>query len=295
MSLNHNSRIVAEARALNIHGRKCIGSYQLRFSIEFVIPPWLDAKAEDFASLSEMRAEISISVDRKSFEFLGHANPEVPQTFENSHYPIRLNLLFDLNLSAQQLFAIEEFREGNGLAFKINLTGKTKGKSGTCVAQDVIDYNATLSDWSKILEQLGYADILVVGIQLPRIADSSQLRPAIEWIRQAHGCLLNGQYSDVVGKCRMALDSLQTILDDRSDTNLAVEKFYNKQKRMMSKTERELLISEVVRHYTHPAHHVEGNGQSEWYSRSDATFILALAAATISSGVGRVTENSKLM
>jgi hypothetical protein len=54
----------------------------------------------------------------------------------------------------------------------------------------------------------------------------------------------------------------------------------------MSKTERERFMAEAVRHYTHLAHHPD-EGVLVEFSRADATTVLALTIAALSSAVRR--------
>ena len=51
----------------------------------------------------------------------------------------------------------------------------------------------------------------------------------------------------------------------------------------MIKRDRQLALGEALINFAHPAHHVQGNGDAEDFSRVDAALAVASAAALISS------------
>lgn len=285
MSLNHGSRIIANPKVQHVSGRKGIGIYQLRFSIEFGVPNW--PEEQNTAVLRNVRLRILAGAERGDLQFLGMAEAEASLTIQPNQHSQQPSLLFDLNLTPQQMFALEEVRNGADLHFTINLFGETVGIHGTLPAHDDIHHRVTLSDWARVLRELNYADILVVGVTLPQVMQDSKVYPAVTFIRQANEDLHCGRYDAVVNRCRLALDSLHAAMAEKDMVNAAVEKFKTKRK-TMTKLERELLIGEAVRHYTQPAHHVDDDdGNPEWYSRSDALMILGFAAAAVCSAVSR--------
>jgi hypothetical protein len=284
LSLSHGSRIIADTKVQSVSGRKGIGTYQLRFSVELVVPAW--PNEPNTATLRNMRSRIFAGAGRGDVQYLGIAEAEAPLAIQPTQYSQQQGLLFDLDLTPQQLFALEEIRNGGDLYFVLHLMGETQGMHGALPAHDDIHYHVTLSDWARVLRELDYDDILVVGVVLPQVGPDSKVLQAVTLIRQAHGDLHFGRYDAVVNRCRHALDSIHIALGEKDAVNVAVEKFKN-QRRMMTKLERELLIGEVARHYTQLAHHVDGQGEPEWYSRSDALFLLGFAAAAVCSAVNR--------
>jgi hypothetical protein len=292
LSLTYNSRIIADARIVNISGRQGIGSYQLRFSVELSGPAWSDVHEVGAATLTDLCADIFAGTDRVNLKFLGHAEPEIAITIEPTQNSYKNTLLFDLNLNGQQLFALEEIRNGHDLFCRFVLKGKTQGKLGASNTQEEIQYDINVSVWARVLRDLGYADIFIVGVELPIDDVGGKLQPAITLIRHAHADLLGGRYDDVIVKCRKALDSVHATLEEKDKVIAAVDHFVKGSRKGMTKIEREFLIGEATRHYTHLAHHVDGNGAPEWYSRSDALFLLTLAAGLISSAIGRLKAST---
>ncbi|MEO6917624.1 MAG: hypothetical protein ABI171_01005 [Collimonas sp.] len=285
MSLNHGSRIIANPKVQYVSGKKGIGIYQLCFGIQFGIPSW--PNESNTAILRNVRLRISAGAKHSDLHFLGMAETASSFTIQPNQHSQQQELLFELNLTPQQLFALDEIQNGAGLYFTVHLYGETVGMSGTLPAHDDINHHVTLSDWARVLHELNYADILVIGVALPRVMQDSKMYPAVTLIRQANEDLHSGRYDAVVTRCRLALDSVYAAMTEKESVNVAIEKFKTK-KRTMTKFERELLIVEAARHYTQPAHHVDDDdGNPEWYSRSDALLILGVAAAAVCSAVSR--------
>lgn len=285
MSFTYMSRTVADSRVIGTSGLGGIGIYRIRFSVQFSIPNWLNEHGE--VVISNLRAEVHAGPIGGDFRILGSAAPEKPLFLEPGTHAREDTALFCLDLSESQLFALETQRNGGGLRFRLILSGRADGNRGRMEARDEITCEVTLSDWARILKEAAYRDILVFGIELPPTILGGQLTTARNLVAKAHQDLIAGQYDDVVSRCRKALDSVQATLGEKELTARVVERFQNA-RRSMTKLERELLVAEAVRNYCHPAHHVDDDGEPEWYSRSDATFLLALASAVVCSAVGRL-------
>lgn len=283
LSLTYNSRIIADAQIQGVFGLRGIGCYQLRFSVDFNLPNW--GPHDEIIVLSGLRAEIAVGANPGEFKLLGYAAPEAPLSLETKEFPQRQPMLFLLDLNEQQLFALESMRNGGSLHFRVTISGEARGSNGGQWAREEFRHEVTLSDWSSVLRDLGYADVLVIGVELPKAELGHKLRPAAELVRQAHGDLISGRYDSVVARCRQALESLRTVLKQKESIDGALDKFCKGPRKAMTKHERELLIGEAARHYAHLAHHVDQAGEQQWYSRGDATFLLTIAAATISSEV----------
>jgi hypothetical protein len=216
---------------------------------------------------------------------LGWAIPEAVVSLRPTIYSARSPLLFDLDLTSAQLHAIEELRSGGDLQFEVQFSGDAQGPNGATQVHDRISHRANMSDWGHVLRELGYADILVVGVELPSVEASSPLFGVTQCIRRAYDCLHKGLYDVAVGQCRQAFEALYMIEGVQKLATESVERFKTK-KAAMSKTERERFMAEAVRHYTHLAHHPDEGAMVE-FSRADATTVLALTIAALSNAVRR--------
>jgi hypothetical protein len=280
LSLNHQSQIVAEAQIGSLTGHDGIGVYLLSFSVLLSIPAWHGP--HPCAVLRNLRAKVFVGGEQGPKKFLGVSFPEAVLTFRQASYAQQERFLLDLVLSPEQLSSLEEIRAGGGLRFELVFQGETEGEYGTLRADETVIWNANLSVWSAVLGQLNLTDIVVIGVELPRPSAAGVGRTAFDTLRRAKQDLIAGDYQSVVSRCRIALESIKNELGDVEKTAASLDQFV-RQRRSMSKKERQLVLTEALRHYTHPAHHVDDDGQQEWYSRADATFVLSITAATIAT------------
>lgn len=196
-------------------------------------------------------------------------------------------LLFDLDLDPNQMFALESIRGGDSFEFELQFSGISKGAQGPLTVYDSIIKQVSVSDWSFVLRQLGFADILVVGLELPQDEQGSALVNAVNCIRRANECMHRGQYDVAIAQCRQALDSAHAAGDGRDLALASLEKFKRGDKTKMSKLERELLVGEALRHYTHLAHHIDSDGAPVSFGRTDAISTLALTTSAVASAINR--------
>lgn len=285
VSLTYMSKVIADTRVLGISGTPGIGIYRLRFSIEFAVIG--QRESDEAVSVSNLRADVFAGPSGGVCSILGYAEPESPLFLEPGKIAQSRPVLFHLDLSESQLFKLETIRNGGGIRFRLIVTGYASGHHGNASVRDELQFEATLSDWVRVLDEVSYSDVLVFGMELPESSTGERLAPARDMVVKARADLIAGRYDAVVSRCRNALESVQIALGEKDKSSSAVETFCKGPRRAMTKLEREWLVCEAVRHYSHLAHHVDGCGEPEWYSRSDATFLLALAAAVVSNAVAR--------
>lgn len=286
MSLNYNSRIIADARITNVNGMRGLGVSTLRLNVEFRKTPWKEGESQ--ISVSVLWGILSLRSDCGIVSELGRANPDLPIYLAPVSDGGTVHQTFSIALNTALVHAIEEARKGGNIELKLNLVASGyHSQYGQQAIIDDISYGANLSDWARILNELGHGDVIVLGVHLPTGKEATPLRAAIEFLHQANKYLKNGEYDAVVARCRLAIESAQTVLGDEDVTKAAMS-LYQKQKASMSTLQREQMIREAVRHYAHPAHHVDSEGGTELYGRSDATFLLTMAAAVITRASARV-------
>lgn len=294
MSLSYNSRIIADARITNVSGTRGLGTSTLRINVEFLQPAWVEGVNK--ASAAMHSSALTLQTDSGGGE-LGYACPDQPVCLKSGPHSNTVHQTFSIRLSDTQLFAIEEARKGGGVELKLNLVAAGHGEYGHQVISDNISYRVPLSEWSRLLRELGHGDVIVLGVHLPTGRESAQLRSAIQLVHEANRHLVNGEYDIVVARCRQAIESAQAALDDGDATRDAVL-LYRKDKssrESMSALQREQVILETVRHYANPAHHVDDKGNTECYGRADATFLLAMAAAAVTRACARERVDSTSM
>nr|WP_175800763.1 hypothetical protein [Burkholderia anthina] len=287
MSLSYSAHIIADARINYVSGAKALGSSILSINVEFQKPAWKPDVAP--ASAAIHFGVVTLRTDSGSGGELGRALPDQPVFLASGQDSGSVFQTFSVVLSDAQLFSAEEARKGGGIEIKLRLVGSSNGQYGHQAISDEIAFKVPLSEWARVLRELGHGDIIVLGVHLPTGRESVQLRSAIELVHAANRYLVDGEYDIVVARCRQAVESVQAALDDGDATREAVL-LYKKDKasrESMSSRQREQVIFETDRHYANPAHHVDDKGNTECYGRADATFLLALAAAAVTRACAR--------
>jgi HEPN domain-containing protein len=280
LSLNHGSQIIADVQVRGLSGSAGIGIYQLRFSLLLlVIPASIPGQQ---LQLNNLRAKVFAGSESGPRKLLGLALPEAVLTFVQLTHPQEERFLLDLPISTEQLDALDQMRGGGGLRFELVLQGETRGPHGILRADDTVVWHASLSTWMPVLDELGLKESVLVAVEIPKHGANGFGRAAVEALRKAKRDLIAGDYEMVVSRCRLALESI-TAESGEGGKNTARQEGLVKTKRLMSKRERLMEVAEALRHYTHPAHHVDKEGQMEWYSRADATFAISVAAAAVSA------------
>lgn len=287
MGLNYHNRIIADTQILNLTGNPGLGVYQIRFSIEFFRAAW-PGKEGHGVSLTDLRARISVGQKAGSTSYLGIAYPERPMVLTPMQHSDKTCFLFDLDVSPQQMFELEKLRGGGDLYFEVQLMGQAFGPNGNCPAHDTITKLVTLSDWRNVLVPLGYADILVLGFEIPTGKEGASASDAARCLRQAQDDLLRGRYDAVVSQCRLAVEGISIGSDEASAASASAAKYANgKERKLMTKSERALFIGEAIRHFTHLAHHPNSDGTQETFNRAEAQAILACTVAFVDGALSR--------
>jgi hypothetical protein len=280
MSLTYQSYIVAEPSIVGVLGSVGVGVKSLQFSVNFVLAPWQNGDPD--IRIDSLSAKVSVVPRAGAIRYLARGEFEMPQTFRRLPYGGRTNSLLRVDIMDSQLLVLEDLRRSEGLEFEVQLTGQGHSPRETIPVEDRLRYAVNLSDWAQVLGQLGFADIFVLGVEMPVGSIPDALASAVKLLRDAQRLLVAGEYELVVASCRQALDSLQTVLQQDGEIKSAWPERSGRS-RDQSKLQRALAILDAMRHYTHLAHHVDGGGRAEWYSRKDATLALTTSCALLTS------------
>lgn len=285
---------IADARINYVSGAKTMGSRNLSINVALQKPAW--EAPMDSASAAVHFGVVSLRTDSGIGGELGRAHPVQPIFFAGRP-GASVFQTFSIALSDAQLSSVEDARKGGGIEIKLRLVGSANGQYGHQAISDEIAFKVPLSEWARVLRELGHGDVIVLRVHLPTGRESARLRSAIQLVHEANRHLVNGEYDIVVARCRQAIESVQAALDDGEATREAAS-LYRKDKasrESMSTLQREQVILETVRHYANPAHHVDDKGNTECYGRADATFLLAMAAAAVTRACARARIDSTSM
>lgn len=131
--------------------------------------------------ITDFVALVSCARHGGALKYLGRAYPEIPQWVRTQPYPQVNLVLFAIDLTPALLAALERERAGGELEFefKIHAAGMKCGEPAPVI--DTIKYSSNLSEWSRVLNDFGYADLFVFGVPIPRSELGQQFRmPAID-------------------------------------------------------------------------------------------------------------------
>jgi hypothetical protein len=119
MSLNYSSRVIADARIININGMQGLGTSILRMNVEFNRKPWASTEVQIVANV--LWGVLSLRADSGSAGQLGRAHPDQPVQLAPSSQGGGVHQTFSIALSDAQLFAIEEARKGGNVELNLSL------------------------------------------------------------------------------------------------------------------------------------------------------------------------------
>lgn len=278
MSVTDGQMEVAELRIANLGGTHGIGFHRLQFSLEIQ----LRGSPGRQVQLGDLTAQVFAGTSIGGVRPLAVAIPETSWCTYTTDGPRREFLSLFVDLASEQLEALERLRAGGPVAFQFDVRLLVRSQArGTQLGFDKLTFEANLSAWSRVLEQLGYLECLLVSVELP-IAVPEDLKNALAQLRVAHQDLLGGRYDACIGRCRNAMDALEALVGYGTAVADVRQAFATKTDReTMTKRARADLVRLAVRHYTHLAHHVDDQGAPELFSRQDALFILSATAGAI--------------
>ena len=288
MSIHDGLMEIGELRIAGMNGIAGIGFHRLQFSLEIQIR----ATRGRTVHLGDLSAHVYAGPSASALEPLAIASPETIWCTQTRDDPRREFLSLYVDLASEQLEALERLRGGGPLFFQFDLRMLVRSEArGIVLGFDKIGFDANLSEWSKVLQQLGYLECLLVSLELP-IAVPEKLRSALAQMRAARDDLIAGRYDACVGRCRIVLDTLETVVGYGSSVADVRQAFASKNDReVMTKRARADLVRLAVRHYTHLAHHLDDNGAPESFSRHDALFILSAAAGAIWGAAAELSKH----
>ena len=239
------------------------------------------------AYLTEILAEITVNAGGQTPLSLGRAQPNMSLAVRTIEQPHSQTFELWLHLTGEQIEALERRRAGQPLEFHVNLTLQIHYNAAIHSGRTDARFHVNESDWAEILRQIGYLDRLIVAVDLP-LDTPEQMRKAVQYVRSAHQHLIAGRYSDAIGVCLLAMESLHPLTDDAKPKAIRAVFAESKEAReKMTLGQRAELVRQAVHHFTCPAHHEEPGKPAEVYSRQDALFILTAAAGIVWEALSR--------
>ena len=110
--------------------------------------------------------------------------------------------------------ALERLREGGSLFLKLDLRLLVHSQQLGLERDDQESvFEASLSVWSKVLEQLGYSEILLLAVELPVQGVPAELQGVVNQLPEAYQDRIAGRLDGTVARVRLAMDTIDTVLD----------------------------------------------------------------------------------
>lgn len=303
IQLTFGSVDFAKLSVSSLQGIQMLGAYGLAFNIRADTLAW--TQPEEAVTIESWVLNLFVTNVGGGVKLVGQGTSLYAQIIKTYSFPNDANTQLMVQLTAEQFALLEEARAGGNLTFKLDLKCHCSGNLGSDpapgsnqlrpvytswalekrICQTIIDYEVPIKEWQKVLKELNFLDLMVFPISFPSTLKNADLKPAQTMLRQAQDHFLHGRYDEMVSLSRKLMESIRDSLGQKPAIDTALQKFKN-QKDSMTKSERSLMLQEAVRHYSHPAHHVDkATGNPEWYSRSDAMFILATSAAAFAEAI----------
>jgi hypothetical protein len=282
---------VADIRVVGVAGVRGIGFSRLQFSLEVAVNPTPGRAVQ----IDNLMCFVYAGRAQANVLPLGEAAAETSWFTTTGDHARRDMLSVLLDLTGEQLAALETLRSGGSVWFRIDThaiigsvdRGRERGF-------EQLWWEANLTSWSRVLKDLGYIDLLLLSIEIPLSDGPSEYMTAIQHIRDAHDDLIAGRYDAVVRRARLAMDAIDAVVSSDGRRNDAITIFADRERRSkMPKRLRSDLVQIAIRHYAHLGHHVDSAGSVELFSRHDAQFIVAAAAAAVWEALGESLNRNR--
>src|SRR5690348_2857506 len=118
MSFSAGALVAADPRITGVTGRPGLGISRLQFSLTLE----LRTHREQVLALSKLTGQVSAGISRSGpFQALGRVAPEASWSVETGSYSRAEHLALFLDLTSEQLEALERLRGGASLVFEFDL------------------------------------------------------------------------------------------------------------------------------------------------------------------------------
>lgn len=285
MSISDGGYIIAEFRILSVSGSRGIGFQRLQFATEIDI----QATAGKRVLVSNPTCFAHAGPSTDLMKPLGRAHVETSWFTQTTDYAHKDGLSVFVDLTSEQLEALERVRNGRSIIFRLDFHVIVQGQErGVQRGFQQVTHETNLSAWSKVLKELGYMDVLLLVVELPLKEIPQNLKASVDELRKACEDLIAGRYDTVVGRVRVVMDAIDAVTGAEQTRSAVIQAFASGgTRKAMSKHQRADLVRMAVRHYTHLAHHADAEGSANVFSREDALFVLTAGAAALWDVVGK--------
>jgi len=286
-----NSYVVGGVDFQRIHGQPGVGFYRLNISVKFLM---------QFATSPDKGQNILKDITGQ-LVIPGHQNVEVPvcrmlkisgdeiiKPDENRQY---FDINFEAELDRQRLYALEEIRQNGDfwLLFRIEANAHSVNDVNKWhKAKADIRFQATQSDWNKVLEGMKFRKTILLEIPSPDEVDHPDYSDAVNFLTSAYNHLSNGNYRNVVADCRLVLESISPSFDQGGEISDDLKQLL-KTDTSLTKDQRLARVNALLIKLTHLAHHTDDASKRTEWKPIDAQSILAMTTSLVrlASGIDK--------
>jgi hypothetical protein len=288
MSINLNSRIVAETRFQSVDGTHAAGAYCLQLTLGLQVQNW----PEQEGPVPVVRfGDAQVVLDGGPGLLLGYAHPEIAVPFRVFKHAHTRAVLYSILLAPQALEAIEKGRAGGGVGLQLKVQAEISVGTNVDAVFDDVRCHIAQSDWLRVLEEVGYGRTLLFEVPVPRSlgAEGNSVMASLAAAKRA---FIEGRYGESVAACRSVLEGLTQCLGQGDDMR-KVRDAVGQGRRELTVLERELRLRSVALEYAHLAHHPSEMQPDCVYDRSAAQMMLGVAVSLASAAFGRVASSRR--
>ncbi len=264
ISIRHNSNYLIEFDQLQVNGRKALGGYAFTFT------------------LKGKRAPIEPSVTILNFSlWLSTANQERPiassissstQLIECGQYSNSEQLSFEVLFTKEQINSLEEYRQEKDLQLSFGLRAITSSNGQGWPSFDINEVTIPRESWLCALRDAGFRQTILFEVPLPEMDKELGLL-----VDKAQEFIETGHYKDAVMQCRLIIEQIEEIRDDKTLSIEANKKSQNRQEREdMTAIERMLSMREQLKSICHLGAHGRNS-----FTRPQARAVLGMTLALL--------------
>ena len=280
MALDVGTRRIADGGVQSVSLNRAVGGYEMVFPLKFTVSPGQDGLPR--ASL--LGARVTARANESEPQPLGFARPEQPADVVCRPHVSLATPTFHLYLQPAHLAALETLRASGDLTFELRLSGTAADHNGEQYVHGACTAVVPRSTWLETLRRAGARNVLLLEVPLPLDTVSDQPPELAADLHRAEQRYRDGDYHGCISSCRTAVEhAARGIYGDQALAD-ALDALASRRTRM-TKPERGAAVYAALRHYTHQAHHAPDDGGVSGYTRSEAEFVLTLAATALAHAV----------
>lgn len=276
-----NGTIFAEFDFAAIQGGRGLGFYRLVAQVHATSHA---KQVGEEVSVANFRGELWVRGKEGGEQYLGHLWRQGAESALSAFQHTSKEVIpLEIELDARRIEAIERFRLGGELSFRLALYGIASGRRDDHqqTMQASLDYRANQGTWIEILGQMDYQKTVL--LEIPVLGDeiSPQFFPVSRHLQTAQLHMMRGHFRDAVGACRDVIESLASALnDDKNELPDAIKSWFE-DTRSMGKEERLRIVRRALKVLTHPARHADEVSTAIEWGPTDARAAIIMATALV--------------